>query len=128
MKCGYRATVSGGAADGAQFSVQTILCFDCRELFDAVTSLKVPWPRLAGDTGAGTRLAAKPRTLKAAPPISAVLNRLPLPGRTRSRCQQFKPVCPLSARHRVRVWRQPDKCPRCGIFLETNAIPFREWD
>jgi hypothetical protein len=126
--CGYRARVAGGAAEGAQFSVQTILCYECRELYDAVTSLKVLLPGIASNTGAGTQLAGKPRRLKAAPPFSAVLNRLPLPSRTRSRWLHFKPVCAVHARHRIREWKQPDKCPRCGIFLEANAIPFREWD
>jgi len=127
-RCAYRATVAGGAAEGAQFAVQTILCYECRELHDAVTLLKVPLPRLADDTGAWARLADRSKPLKTAPPFSAVLNRLPLPGRVRSRWQKFKPVCPISARHRSREWKQPDKCPRCGIFLEANAIPFREWD
>ena len=127
-RCGYRAAVAGGAASGAQFAVQTVLCYECRELLDAVTSLKVPRSPVVSDTGAGTRLAGKPKLLKTAPTISAVLNRLPLPGGTRSRWLPFKPACPVFARHRVREWQQPDKCPRCGIFLETNAIPYREWD
>ena len=41
-KCGYRARVSGRADQGLSFVVQTILCCDCRELYDAVTRLKVP--------------------------------------------------------------------------------------
>lgn len=128
LTCGYRAKVAGGGAEGAQFSVQTILCYECREIHDAVTSLKVPRLPVVADTGEGTRLAGKPKLLETAPPISAVLNRLPSPGRTRSRWLHFKPACPVFARHRIREWHQPDKCPRCGIFLETNAIPFREWD
>ena len=127
-KCAYRALVAGSAAEGARFSVQTILCYECRELHDAVVSFKVALPRLAGDIGAATRLAGKPKLLKTAPSIAAVLNRLPLPGRTRSRWLYFNPACPVSARHRIREWNQPDKCPRCGCFLESNAIPFREWD
>ena len=127
-KCAYRAKVAGGATEGAQCSVQTILCHECRELHDAVTALKVALPCLAGDTGAGMRLVSIPKRPKAAPPLSAVLNRLPLPGSTRTRWLKFKPACPVSPRHRVREWRQPDKCPRCGVFLETNAIPFRQWD
>ena len=41
-KCGYRAKVSGRADRGLSFFVQTILCRDCRELYDAVTRLRVP--------------------------------------------------------------------------------------
>ena len=127
-RCAYRAKVAGGVASGARFTVQTLLCFECRELLDAVISLKVTLPRLTGDTGAATRLTGKPPILKAAPPLADVLNRLPLPARVRSRWQRFKPVCPVSPRHRTREWKPPDRCPRCGAFLETNAIPFREWD
>ena len=43
-RCGYRATVAGGAAQGPHLAVQTIHCLDCRELHDAVTELKVPPP------------------------------------------------------------------------------------
>src|ERR1041384_5401073 len=127
-KCAYRARVAGGATDGAQCAVQTILCFECRALYDAVTSLKVALPRLVSDTGSGKTLANRPKVPATAPPLATVLNRLPFPGRTRTRWLKFKPACPVSARHRVREWRQPDKCPRCGVFLEANAIPFREWD
>ena len=126
-KCGYRAKVAGGASSGLRFTVQTIHCFECRELYDAVTSLKVAIPRI-GDTGAGVQLKGRPRPIKDPPPFAAVLNSLPLPGRTRMRWQKFKAVCPVSRWHRVREWNQPDKCPRCGIFLEGNAIPFRLWD
>lgn len=127
-KCGYRAKVAGGATSGAQFAVQTVLCFECRELHDAVVSLKVTRARLAADPSLGTRLPGKPKLLKTAPPFAAVQNRLPWPARTRSQWQTFKPACPVSPRHRTREWNQPDKCPRCGVFLEMNAIPFREWD
>src|ERR1043165_2888542 len=39
-KCGFRATVAGGADRGFRFAVQTILCHDCKELHEAVVSLK----------------------------------------------------------------------------------------
>lgn len=128
QKCGYRAKVAGGAGEGERFAVQTVLCRDCRELYDAVISLKVAIPKIMGDTGAGKPIAVKPKPLKFAPSFAAVLNQLPLPARTRARWQSFKPLCPVSPRHRVREWKQPDVCPRCGIFLESNAIPFRVWD
>jgi len=51
-----------------------------------------------------------------------------LPARTRVRWQHFRIACPAFAHHRVREWNQPDKCPRCGLFLEPNALPFRLWD
>jgi predicted RNA-binding Zn-ribbon protein involved in translation (DUF1610 family) len=127
-KCGYRARVAGGSADGKRFAVQTILCHDCRELYDAVTALKVALPKIAGDTGANKPVAGRPRPMKSAPPFAAVVNRLPLPARARARWQTFTAACPVSPRHQVRAWKPPDKCPRCGIFLESNLVPFREWD
>jgi hypothetical protein len=63
---------------------------------------------------------------KTAPKFAAALNRLPPRGARQ--WLKFKPVCPVSPLHRIRIWKQPDKCPRCGIFLEQNAIPFRIWD
>lgn len=127
-KCGYRARVAGGTAEGGRFTVQTILCQDCREIYDAVIALRIALPRIAGDTGAGKPVASKPRPLKTAPPFAAVVNCLPLSARVRAKWQSFKALCPLSPRHRVRAWKQPDKCPRCGIFLESNLVPFRDWD
>jgi hypothetical protein len=127
-KCGYRVKVAGGAAEGLEFTLQTILCYQCRELQDVVTSLKVPWPPAVGDTTVGAKLNGKPKSPKTAPSFATVINRLPLTGRLRTRWQDFKPACSVSALHRVREWNQPDKCPRCGVFLERSALPFHQWD
>jgi len=126
-KCGYRAKVAGGTDRGFHFAVQTFHCQDCKELHDAVIALKTTVPGLAGISG-GTKL--KPaRTPAAAPPtFLAALNRLPPSGTKRLKWVHFKPACPVSARHRIREWQSPDKCPKCGCFLERNAIPFRIWD
>ena len=126
--CGYRVKVAGSLAEGLEFNVQTILCFQCRELRDVVTALKVPWPPAVGDATIGAKLKARVKSAKPAPPFETVINRLPLTGRTRTRWQYFKAACPVSALHHVREWNQPDKCPRCGVFLERSAIPFRQWD
>jgi hypothetical protein len=123
-KCGYKAKVAGGATEGAEFTVQTILCYQCRELIDAVLTLKVPWPPAVGDATVGANIKGKTKAV--APPFAAVVDRLPLAGRTR--WQRFKLACPVAANHRVRVWNLPDKCPRCGVFLERGAIPFRQWE
>jgi transcription elongation factor Elf1 len=40
-RCGYRAKVSGRVDRGFNFFVQTIVCRDCKELYDAVTRIKV---------------------------------------------------------------------------------------
>ena len=127
-KCGYRAKVSGGADRGVHFAVQTLLCHECRELHEVVTALKTAAPGLVAMSGVQTHLKAARRPSLAAPPFLAVLNRLPPMGTKRLKWVYFKPACPVSARHRIREWQSPDKCPKCGCFLERNAIPFRIWD
>jgi hypothetical protein len=126
-KCGYRAKVSGSEDSGVQFGVKTILCRDCKELYDAVTALKVP---LASPLNRwklkSSRLDAVVAPIKP-PRFHAVLNRLPPMGR-KFRWMRFKPACPVTPTHRIEEWKQPGKCPRCGILLEANAMPFRRWD
>jgi hypothetical protein len=129
-KCGYKAKVSGRTDHGFDFSVQTILCRDCRKLYDAVIRLKIPhevslktWP------GAPNHRLRKTRTASDIPPtFETVLNRLPLPGAKRFRWLQFKIRCPISSVHKVQEWNEPGHCPRCGVYLEKNALPFRMWE
>ena len=114
FRCGYRVRVSGGAEEGEHFAVQTVSCADCKELYDAVTEFKATVFPIAGGSN------------KTAPGFAAVLNRLP-PRGARQRLK-FKPACPVSPLHRVRAWNRPDKCPKCGMFMEQNGLPFRLWD
>jgi ribosomal protein S27AE len=114
FRCGYRAWVSGGAGAGEHFAVQTIVCADCKELYDAVTEFKATMFPMAGGIN------------KTAPGFAAVLNRLP-PRGARPRLI-FKPACPVSPLHHVRAWNRPDKCPKCGTFMEQDGLPFRLWD
>jgi hypothetical protein len=112
-RCGYRAHVAGGAAEGCHFAVQTIACNDCQALYDAVIRCK-----------ASLRQDENPPPT--APKFSAVLNRLPQRG---ARIWlQYQPACPVSPRHRIQLWKQPDKCPKCRTFLEFGALPYRLWD
>jgi hypothetical protein len=130
-KCGYRAKVSGRADRGLSFFVQTILCRDCKDLYDAVTRLRVPdesagWGRLGGSQM--TRILNSQRGLRVPPAFQAALNRLPQTGVKHFKWLSFKIQCPVSAVHRVRSWSEPDRCPRCGVFLEKSALPYRLWD
>ena len=82
-RCGYRAKVSGRADRGLSFFVQTVLCRDCRELYDAVTRLRVPDDSLAWGTFAAwrrARLQNLQRSLTTPPSFLAALNRLPKQG------------------------------------------------
>ncbi len=132
-RCGYRAKVSGRPDHGVDFYVSTIVCRDCKELYDAVTRLRWPeeTPRILMANPFQLHRRARqhhhqaPRT---PPSFQAALNRLRLSGATRTRWLRFPLLCPVSPRHRVQNWNDPDKCPRCGIFLEKSALPYRIWD
>jgi hypothetical protein len=113
--------------EGLDFSVQTILCRDCKKLYDAVIRL-----RFSGQPKAATRssrklLLEKPVTPDDPPAFDAVLNRLPIPAK-RSHWMEFKIRCPIAPIHRVQPWSDPGKCPRCGVYLERAALPFRVWE
>jgi hypothetical protein len=127
-RCGYRAKVSGGADGGFGFAIQTIHCVECKQLYDAVTDLKVPvTTALSRWKLKASRLDA-PKGPSKPPTFQAALNRLMFPGAKRFRWLHFQAVCPVAAHHRVKVWQQPGQCPKCGYFLECNAVPFRLWD
>ena len=130
-KCGYRAKVSGRADRGLWFFVQTILCRDCRELYDAVVRLRVP-DELGGWGNFGRlrkeRLSRALPGMTTPPSFQAVLNRLPSIGVKRFKWLAYNPQCPVSAIHRVRSWNDPDRCPKCGVYLEKGALPYRQWE
>lgn len=127
-KCGYRAKVSGRAESGSNFCVQTIHCRECKALYDALTRLKI-----AAEPGikrnVGFPNARLRRRISDRPPtFESVLNRLPVAAGRRVKWVDFKIACPVSPGHKVQVWSEPGKCPRCGVYLERNALPFRLWE
>jgi len=129
-KCGYKTRVSGKGDRGFNFSVQTILCRDCKKLYDAVVRLKVadePLPRSFSRTEPTPARRMKFARVTA-PAFDAAVNQLPLPGAKPSVWLQFKIRCPVSSVHKVQVWNEPGKCPRCAVYLEKNALPFRVWE
>jgi len=130
-RCGYRAKVSGGADRGLHLFVQTVICRDCKELYDAVTKLRLPHEPRHPPGGAGlNRLKplAQSRVPKQAPSFQAALNRLAYPGLKDLKWVPFPLQCPVSPAHRVLSWNEPDKCPRCGLYLEKNPLPYRIWE
>jgi hypothetical protein len=132
-QCQYRARVSGGADDGIHCAVQTMVCLDCRELFDGCTQVrKLLAPSPARFENRMAWLAAE-RTV---PPVvlrdstAAQLKYPPKPS-TPARpmtWEKRKPTCPISSGHRVEAWNDPGRCPRCGCYLEKNGFPFRRWE
>jgi hypothetical protein len=132
-RCEFRAKVSGRADKGFALQVQTILCRDCKNLYDAVTRLKtaeLPPTKTrkgAAEIRGSNLLKTQPRP-ESAPTFQAALNRLAFPGARKHRWVEFRMRCPVSPSHRVRIWNEPDSCPKCGIPLEKHPLPFRIWD
>ena len=127
-RCGYRAKVSGRADRGSHLWVQTILCRDCKVLYDAVTRLKVPGESGFRPNAGFPNGRLRKKNADRPPAFEAALNRLPLRAGNRAKWIPFKVACPVSAAHKVQIWNEPGKCPRCGVYLERNALPFRLWE
>jgi hypothetical protein len=130
-RCGYRATVAGRADRGRDYFVQTVSCRQCKQLYDAVIRLRVPLPALMplGIRADGmARLAPKFRIPTVPPPFKEVMSRLPIRGASRFRWVRFKLQCPVSPDHRVQAWNDPGQCPRCGLPLDKNVLPYRVWE
>ncbi|HNQ72461.1 MAG TPA: hypothetical protein PKN95_02505 [Verrucomicrobiota bacterium] len=130
VKCGYRASVSGRSDRGPHLAVQTIHCLDCRELYDAVTELKVPvapgatlnqWKLKPGPFDSGPDETP-------APTFAHALNVLVVGSDKPLAWKKFRRRCPVSPRHRIRTWQAPGKCPKCGAFLDGSGLPARIWD
>jgi hypothetical protein len=131
-RCGYRAKAVGRPDRGLDFFVQTILCRDCKEIYDAVTRVRIP-AEPASHLRAKMLMPGRPdaaifRPPKRPPRLESVLSRLPHNHANGFKWVSFQPQCPVSAAHRVRAWTDPDKCPRCGLYLDKSAVPFGIWD
>jgi hypothetical protein len=130
-RCGYRAKVSGRADRGLHFFVQTVACLDCKQLYDAVTRLRIPAELRAQKlcfSPDRSQLARANKSQATPPTFQAALNRLPFKGVPKYQWLRFKTQCPVSSGHRVQDWNEPDKCPRCGLFMEKNVLPYRIWE
>jgi hypothetical protein len=132
-RCGYRAKVAGGTDRGHDCFVQTILCRDCKELYDVVVRWRTPVDVPEAAAGQSGSRPIKPSNnnssqFQAPPVFPAALNRLPLANVHRSRWVEFRPQCPVSRLHRIENWTERDKCPRCRLPLERNVLPYRVWE
>jgi len=136
--CQYQAHVSGGADAGLNCAIQTIICLDCHRLYDVFTRLRLREDKegpLPPETGTkATRLW--PSNSPAIPPLYLMENswndfspdRRSTIAPRKWHWTSIKPACPVATSHRVEVWREPGRCPRCGNFLEKNVFPFRLWE
>lgn len=131
-KCAYSVKVSGGVDTGLNVAVRTIQCFECRALHDVVTRLRVPDERPLLNWRASLamrrQMFSPRRDLTRAPSFSAALNLLPYRGVPRFRWVHYRLQCPVAAHHRIEPWQEPGKCPKCGTYLEKNAVPYRIWE
>src|SRR5215831_18047429 len=96
-RCGYRAKVAGRADEGLHLSVQTILCQDCKELYDAVTRLRL----LQGSCPVAHGMLAAPFTAQRdatqPPSFQWAVNRLRYAGEKISDWLKFPLKCPVSS-------------------------------
>ena len=136
--CQYRALVAGGTDTGVNCAVQTIVCLDCRRLFDVFTRLLLREDKAEpppATVGAKSRRNLLPTGVNIPPfwlvdnpwSVFAPSRRSSAPPRQR-RWAEVKPVCPIAGFHRIKIWNSPGRCPRCGNYLERNGLPFRLWD
>jgi hypothetical protein len=122
-QCQYRVKISGGADSGRHCEIQTVLCRDCRELYDvfrrqrrradAADLIKFPGfyrpdipPVILGQS------SVNPSSKTPAPLV----------------WRETELVCPVDPEHSVEPWNDPGRCPRCGNFMEKNGFPYRAWD
>ena len=128
-RCGYRAKVSGGVDDGFGRIIQTIECCDCRQLHDVPIRVRATDAEVRAQKNT---LGKKPFTTIAGggdPTLFSVMaDKMLIAGLTQTKWSVLKPVCPVSRLHRTRPWKEPGKCPRCGVFLERTLLPYRIWD
>src|SRR5579862_7962198 len=103
-RCGYRAKVAGRAEEGLHVSVQTIACQDCKELYDAVTRMRVLEGSRPASHDSLITVPLNIQTEAKRPPSSLwALNRLRYTGEKISDWLKFPLRCPVSHLHKVRV-------------------------
>ena len=122
-QCQYRAKVSGGEDSGVHCDVQTVICRDCRELFDVFTRV-----HRRTDVAEAIKFPAFYRP-EIPPVILQESSFNPKPPLSRPLVwEKIELACPVQIKHFVEAWKDPGRCPRCGNFLEKNGLPFRRWD
>jgi len=122
-QCQYRVKISGGADEGVHCEIQTVVCHECRQLYD------IPLRQRRRD-GAGDVVRFPGFQQPDIPPVvlgesSVTPSDKPLPLLV---WRTIEMICPVNPEHSVEPWRDPGRCPRCGNFMEKNGFPFRAWD
>lgn len=121
--CQYRAKISGGADSGLHCAIQTVVCRDCRELYDVFVR-----QRQFADA---KEMIKFPGFFRPEIPPVVLQESSFTPSREPARrliWKEFEMTCPVEPKHFVEAWKDPGRCPRCGTFLEQSGLPFRLWD
>jgi hypothetical protein len=122
-QCQYRVRISGGADEGLHCEIQTVVCRECRQLYD------LPLRQRRRD-GAGEAARFPGFQRPDIPPV--VLGESSLNPSTKPPAplvwRELAMACPVNSEHFVEPWNDPGRCPRCGNFMERNGFPFRAWD
>jgi len=122
-QCQYRAHISGGADGGLHCEIQTVICRDCRQLYDVFKR-----QRRRADAQDVVRFPGFYRP-EIPPTILVDSSVNPSPKQPAPLVwRQTEPACPVDPGHFVEPWKDPGRCPRCGNFMERNGIAFRAWD
>jgi hypothetical protein len=122
-QCQYRTKISGGADSGRHCIIQTVICRDCRELYDVFTRQR----RRADEVD-----LVKFRGFYQPEILPVILGQSSINSSSASPpplvWRETAPACPVEPRHWVEPWNDPGRCPRCGSFMEKGGFPYRAWD
>lgn len=121
--CQYQAKISGGADAGLHCEIQTVICRECRQLYDVFIRVR----RRAG----AVEKVKFPGFFRPEIPPVILRESTSRPGKGQPAklvWQKFDLMCPVDAKHPVEAWKEPGRCPRCGCFMEKGGFPFRNWD
>jgi hypothetical protein len=131
-RCGYTAKVSGGEDRGYNSFVQTIVCRNCKQLYDAVVRARMPSVQsmISKASLAGLKKKEEPPvvTLGSSGTPFFSPSRLLYSGRVQTRWVDFELRCPVNRFHEIAAWMAPGRCPRCGCHLDQSLLPYRIWD
>ena len=128
-RCHYQAAVVGGADSGFNCFVQTIACRDCSSLYDVTTCLRLAESKTRRLRPLWRRTLASRAGAEDEPKTNiAWYNRLLFSATKNSQWVKVKLRCPVSKTHRIELWNEPGKCPRCRTHLERTLTPYRIWD
>jgi len=122
-QCQYRANLSGGADGGLHCEIQTIICRDCRQLYDVFTRQRRRTDAMNLIKFPGFHRADIPPVILG----ESSINPWPEPPAPLI-WRATKLACPVEPDHFVEPWNDPGRCPRCGNFMERSGFPFRAWD